>query len=102
DQHPETDLLGSWCVFKDFKTGSSYAYKPPGRHESITKQMYFRNTFIPSTVMWRASGNTNARIFSDRFPHAEDYAFFYEILNTGRCAIIPEKLVTCEIDQASI
>lgn len=102
NRFPGIDLLGSWCVFKNFKSGNSFRYQPPGSHERIIKQMHFRNAFIPSTVMWRASAKNNSLLFSEKFPHAEDYAFFYTIINNGRAAVIPKKLVTCEIDYGSI
>ena len=44
----------------------------------------------------------NATEYPDLFPYAEDYAFFYEILNRGKGAVIQKKLVTCEINHAGI
>lgn len=102
EQHPETDLVGTWCVFKNHATGSSYRFSSPAGHKRIMRQMYFRNVFIHPTVMWRAFVMHNATEYPDSFPHAEDYAFFYEILNRGRGAVIPKKLVTCEINHAGI
>ncbi|MES1159976.1 MAG: glycosyltransferase [Bacteroidota bacterium] len=102
DQHPDIDLVGSWCVFKDFSTGFSYRYITPTEHEKITRGMYFRNIFIHPTVMWRVGVAGKAGIYPEIFPHAEDYGFFYEILNSGKGAILPEYLVTCEINPKGI
>lgn len=53
-QHPDIDLVGSWCVFTNFQTGLSYRYITPTVHEKIARGMYFRNLFIHPTVMWKA------------------------------------------------
>jgi glycosyltransferase involved in cell wall biosynthesis len=102
DQHTDIDLVGSWCTFKDFSTGSSYRYITPTEHEKITRGMHFRNIFIHPTVMWRATVTQKAERYPEDFPYAEDYGFFYEILNNGKAAVIPEDLVTCEINPKGI
>src|ERR1700748_403577 len=60
--------------------------------------MHFRNLFIHPTVMWRRDERSKGEIYPSNFPHAEDYGFFYEIINKGHAAIIPEDLVICEIN----
>lgn len=101
EQHPDTGLIGSWCVFKDFDTGSSYVYKTPTRHAAIQRGMYFRNLFIHPTVMWR-SFITDKESYPYEFPHAEDYGLFFKIINTVNSAVIPEKLVTCKINKKGL
>lgn len=64
--------------------------------------MYFRNIFIHPTVMWRAAVAGKAGGYPENFPHAEDYGFFYEIINKGKGAVIPEDLVICEINPKGI
>jgi glycosyltransferase involved in cell wall biosynthesis len=97
-QHEDTDLVGSWCIFTNYITGLSYRYSTPTEHKDITRAMYFRNIFIHPTVMWRAEVVNKAGIYPETFPHAEDYGFFYEIINKGKGAVIPEDLVICEIN----
>jgi glycosyltransferase involved in cell wall biosynthesis len=97
-QHADTDLVGSWCIFTNYTTGLSYRYSTPTEHKDITRGMYFRNIFIHPTVMWRAGVTEKAGIYPETFPHAEDYGFFYEIINKGKGAVIPEDLVICEIN----
>jgi glycosyltransferase involved in cell wall biosynthesis len=97
-QHPDIDLVGSWCIFRDFSTGASYRYITPTGYKKIIRGMYFRNIFIHPTVMWRIGVTRKAGIYPENFPHAEDYGFFYEIISRGKAAIIPEELVICEIN----
>jgi glycosyltransferase involved in cell wall biosynthesis len=101
-QHPDIDMLGSWCVFKDYSSGLTFGYRTPTEHEKIVRGMYFRNIFRHSTVMWRAGLTKKVGIYPDTFPHAEDYGFFYEILNKGKAAVIAKDLVICDIDPNSI
>jgi glycosyltransferase involved in cell wall biosynthesis len=101
-QHPQIDLVGSWCIFKNFSTGLSYQYSTPTNHKKITSGMHFRNMFIHPTVMWRKDAMQKTAAYPEQFPHAEDYGFFYSILNKGKCAVIAENLVTCEINTQGI
>jgi len=98
DEHPDIDLVGSWCIFKNFATGTSYRYITPTGYKKILRSMHFRNIFIHPTVMWRADVTRKVGVYPEDFPHAEDYGFFYEIISRGEAAIIPEDLVICEIN----
>lgn len=98
EQHEGVDLVGSWCIFKDFSSGVSYRYITPTRHKNILRSMHFRNIFIHPTVMWRADITRKAGVYPENFPHAEDYGFFYEIISKSEAAIIPADLVICEIN----
>jgi glycosyltransferase involved in cell wall biosynthesis len=97
EKHPTIGLVGSWCVFKDTDTGSSYLYKTPTRHQEIRRGMHFRNLFIHPTVMWRAE-QMDKEMYPFEFPHAEDYGLFYKIIQTANSAVLPEILVTCRIN----
>jgi len=101
-EHQDIDLVGSWCIFANFSSGASYRYITPTGHEKIAREMHFRNIFIHPTVMWRRSVIDKVGIYPEIFPHAEDYGFFYEIINKGKAAVIPENLVTCEINPRGI
>ena len=98
DGHPDIDLVGSWCLFKDFSTGLAYRYKTPTEHARIVRGMYFKNMFIHPTVIWRATVQETTDHYPENFPHAEDYGFFYEIISKGKAAVIPEDLVIAEIN----
>jgi glycosyltransferase involved in cell wall biosynthesis len=102
DEHPEVDLVGSWCIFHDPETEQEYTYKTPTEHDAIQKGMYFRNIFIHPTVMWRSSALTRTGAYPSTFPHAEDYGFFQALLRSGKGAVIPLPLVTCELHPRGI
>lgn len=102
DRHPDIDLLGTRCIFKDFLSGDSYKYLAPPDHDEIMRQMHFKNVFIHPTVMWRASVTRRLPAYPDTYPHAEDYAYFFEMLQQGKAAILPEYLVISEINPKGI
>lgn len=99
--NPQVQLLGSWCYFKNFTTGESYKYRTPVADEEIQRKMYFKNVFIHPTVMWRFNNKVPVYYPYD-FPHAEDYGIFFELLKHGAGAVIPEFMVTCEINEKGI
>ena len=82
-KNPTIDLVGSWCYFKDTETGLAYKYITPTAHRLIKRSMYFRNVFVHPTVMWRA-GNLRTFRYPEKYPHAEDYGLFYDILSKKR------------------
>ena len=101
ESHPDTDLLGSWCYFKNEVTGEAYKYVTPTQHKSIKHSMYFRNVFIHPTVMWRVSAMEAFR-YPENYPHAEDYGLFYDMVSKKRATIMGEFLVNCEINPEGI
>ncbi|MEO5592928.1 MAG: glycosyltransferase [Chitinophagaceae bacterium] len=101
EDNPHIDLLGTWCYFKDIRTGYTYQYITPTEHKLIERSMYFRNVFVHPTVMWRVSALHTYR-YPYNYPHAEDYGLFYDIISKKRTAIIDEFLVTCEINKKGI
>lgn len=101
-QHPTVNLVGSWCIFRDYTTNVAFRYVTPTDHNHISRSMHFRNLFIHPTVMWRCEAMKEVARYPDNYPDAEDYGFFYQLLKKGECAIIPEYLVTCEINHKGI
>jgi glycosyltransferase involved in cell wall biosynthesis len=100
--NPNINLLGSWCIFRDYSTNVAFRYITPTRHKKITRSMHFRNIFIHPTVMWRTEALKGSDLYPENYPDAEDYGFFYQLIEKGECAIIPEYLVTCEINHKGI
>jgi len=100
--HPEIDLLGTWVRFTEKDGNFSYLYKAPVGQKAILRGMHFRNLFIHPSVMWRASTLTKVSRYPSDLPHAEDYGFFFLLLEQGKAAILPETLVTCELNANGI
>ncbi len=101
-KHPDIGLLGSWCVFEDRSKSFRYQYKTPTRHSQIKRAMHFRNVFIHPTVIFEASLSKKVGFYPTNFVHAEDYAFFYQLIEITGSHILDELLVVCEINDKGI
>jgi glycosyltransferase involved in cell wall biosynthesis len=102
NNHSDTGLLGSWCVFENKDSSFKYRYKAPTEHEPIKRAMHFRNVFIHPTVIFKTDLLEKIGYYPYDFDHAEDYAFFWELLKITRSHILNEFLVTCEINEQGI
>ncbi len=100
--HPETGLLGSWCIFQQQQSLNSYTHTTPLEHEAIWKAMHTRNVFIHPTVIFRTELLRSAGFYPYNYPYAEDYALFWLMLKKTRVAILNEFLVTCSINAKGI
>jgi glycosyltransferase involved in cell wall biosynthesis len=100
--HTEVGLLGSWCTFREEGSGRSYTYTTPLQHAAIIKAMHLRNVFIHPAVMFRTALLKDTGLYPYNFPHAEDYAFFWKLLQVTQGAILSEILMCCEIRQSGI
>ena len=102
DAHPETGLTGSWCRIVDTGTSFSYSYKAPVQHDAIKKAMYFRNVFMHATVMFRTSLLNKAGYYPTNFEYAEDYAFFWKMMNISQVFIFDQVFVICELNKGGL
>ena len=102
DRDDEVLICGTWCKLVDEATSFFYSYKGPFAHEEIKRAMYARNVFMHATVMFRVSAMKDVGYYPTNFEYAEDYAFFWKLLNAGRGTIINEYLVTCELNKSGI
>lgn len=102
NKHAEVGLLGTWCRFKDDHSSLMYDYTTPVAHKQIEKTMHLRNVFIHPTVMFRSVLVKQGVFYPEAYPHAEDYAFFWRLLQITRGAILPRFLVTCAITRTGI
>ena len=99
--NPDIHLVGSWCYFKNPQSGEAFKYITPTVHKYIKRSMNFRNVFIHPTVMWRVSA-LNKLFYPEKYPFAEDYGLFYDIITKVESAIINQFLVTCELNHTGI
>jgi len=102
DANPDTGLAGSWCKIVDEEILFSYSYKSPKQHEEIKRAMYFRNVFMHATVMFRTSLLKRAGYYPAGFEYAEDYAFFWKLINISQAFVFDKFLVICELNKSGI
>lgn len=102
NEHPKVGILGTWCRFKEEGSNITYDYTTPETNNDIKKAMPLRNVFIHPTVMLRTAWVKGGETYPETFPHAEDYAFFWRLLQLTEGAILPQFLVTCAITRTGI
>lgn len=102
DNNPEIGLLGSWCKFINSNDRRSYLYRTKVDHKDILKEMHFKCSFIHPTVMFRKEVLNTVSSYPAGYPHAEDYAFFWEIMKHYRSAILSSALVHVDISDKGI
>lgn len=100
--HPEISLLGSWCRFENSQTKEGYDYISKTAHEDIIKEMHLKCSFIHPTVMFRNKILDIIGNYPTGFPHAEDYAYFWQILKKCKVAILPEFLTRIDYSSNNI
>ena len=93
DNHKEIALLASWARFENLNSSKGYDYITKTTHQEIVKEMHRKCSFIHPTVMFRKGVLDTIGLYPLAYPHAEDYAFFWKILKSNKCAVIPEKMV---------
>lgn len=100
--HIRVGLLGSWCTFTQQQHNIRYTYTTPLRHAAIIKAMHLRNVFIHPGVMFRTALLNEAGLYPYDFPHAEDYAFFWKLLQRAEGAVLGEPLTHCVLTENGI
>ena len=102
DANHSVGLLGSWCLFVDEITSERFTYKSRGSHEVISRDMYLKNVFMHATVMFRTDLAKKAGNYPLQFELAEDYAFFWRLMQLSRTAILEKVLVVCRLNRGGI
>ncbi|MEJ7912780.1 MAG: glycosyltransferase [Chitinophagaceae bacterium] len=103
DAHPQTGLLGSWCLFRNPQSKKdAFIYRAPATNRGIRRAMHLRNVFLHPSVMFRTELLHSVGFYSDQYLYAEDYALFWAMLGQSEGAVLPEVLVTCALEPGGI
>jgi glycosyltransferase involved in cell wall biosynthesis len=102
DGHPEVVLLGGAAAFVDQSGHTLFVRSMPTEHGDIAKFMRFNNAFMHPTVVLRTRVIDDVGDYPLGYPAAEDYAFFWTIMEVGRVANLPDVLIDYEVDPDGI
>lgn len=100
--HPNVLLLGAAARFVDTDGTTLFVRQMPTEQREIVAFMWKNNAFMHPSVMFRASVVGTVGHYPTRFPAAEDYAYFWAIMEAGGVANLPEVLIEYEVDPGSI
>ncbi|KAA1244328.1 glycosyltransferase [Aquimarina sp. RZ0] len=101
DSNPEVKLLGSWVNIMD-KGKLLYVLKHPTSYDEIKKKMYLNTMFVHPSVVFQTSIIEDIGYYPINYKAAEDYAYFFNIINEFKSENFPEPLLDYIIDENSI
>lgn len=99
---PSISLVGSNVNFVDTNGAHLYTVKVPEKDEFIRKKMYVNAMHIHPSIMFRNSIFPKINLYPTAYQAAEDYAFFFNVMNSFKVANINKVLVQCEINPKGI
>jgi len=98
----EVVLVGSDVNFIDKQGKVLYNLKTPKNDTEIKKKMYINAMHIHPTIMFRNKILKSIGLYPVDFKAAEDFAFFFKIIQKYKVANINSNLVDCELNPNGI
>ncbi|WP_417876047.1 glycosyltransferase [Winogradskyella sediminis] len=102
ETNKDTYLLGTWVNVINADKELSYVLKHPISYNEIKKKMFTNSMFVHPSVVFRKSILKNVGYYPTNYKAAEDYAFFFRIVNNYKSENLPEALLNYVIDDKSI
>mgnify|MGYP001317922753 CR=1 FL=1 len=102
DENDKISLVGSNVKFFDTNEIYLYTLKVPKNDKLIRKKMFINAMHIHPTIMFRTSILETTGFYPVEFKAAEDYAFFFNVINSFQVANIDRVLVHCEVNPRGI
>ena len=102
EDNKDVGLAGTNVLFFNKGNEKAFRFKSPENHDKIRNWMNVYCCFIHPSVMFRIEVLKDIRFYPSGYDHAEDYAFFHEILKKYRGANLQEYLTLSEINTHGI
>lgn len=100
--HSDIALVGTNVNFIDQNGHILYNLKMPSDDKRIRKMMYLNAMHIHPTIMFRSEILNTTGLYPTNYKAAEDYAFFFKVLDHYKLANIDKVLVQCESNSKGI
>ncbi len=101
-ENKETKLLGTWARVIDTNGKFLYHLKHPTEYNKIKKKMFINSMFIHPSVMFSSDILKKTNLYPTNYKAAEDYAFFFKVINEFKSENYPEILMDYTISEESI
>lgn len=102
DRHPSVAVVGSWVDFTDTEGKLLYTLKPPGEPKQVAWRMRLSCSITHPTCMFRSAVLREVGFYSEDYPFAEDYDYFYRLTTQFEGANIEDVLVISEENPTGI
>ena len=96
-------LVGTWARVLDQEGNFMFYIKHPTNHNNIKRNMYLNSMFVNPTVLFKTSVLRTVPAYPLKYKDAaQDYAFFFKVIQHFECANMPEVMLDYVIDKNSI
>lgn len=102
EKNKEIALVGSNAIAVDLNGNELYKTIFPEKQERIKRKMYLNAMFLHPCVMFRTKILQEIGLYPTEYTAAEDYAFFFNIINKYKTHNLQKYLVKYEINQHGI
>ncbi|MDA9356898.1 glycosyltransferase [Flavobacteriaceae bacterium] len=102
-KNQDVKLLGTWARVVDENQKFVYNLKHPTKYNSIKKNMYLNSMFVHPTVVFRTDILSETGKYPFKYSRAaQDYAFFFTIINLYKAENYPEILLDYVMSSTSV
>lgn len=102
DANLDVYMLGTWAKMVDEQGNFLYNMKHPVSYKNIKKRMFLNNMFVHPTVVFRMEVLKKIGYYPTNYKSAEDFAYFFNIVEQLKVENYPEILLDYVIDSNSI
>ena len=102
EKHPTIYLLGSWANIVTETYDYIYTLKHPCLYHEIKRKMYYNNCFVHPSVVFRSKVLETVGFYPEDRKYAEDFAYFFKIVEKHKVENLPEPLIDYVIAENSI
>ena len=102
EKNPTIHLVGSAVSMVDLEGRERFSIFYPTQSAEIRKKMYVNNMFCHPAVMFRLSILKNIGVYTIQYRFAEDYAYFFNIVDVFETSNIDSILLVCQINPKGI
>lgn len=101
-QHQDVMLVGSSVNFETANGKLQFVFHAPQNQLQISHKMCYSAAIMHPTCMFRATAFKNAGLYSDAYPHAEDYELFFRLMSKYEIRNLPDTLVSASYNADGI
>lgn len=102
DNNPSIYLVGSNATAIDIKGNFLFEVNFPEKYKDIKNKMFVNSMHLHPCVMFRTKILDTIGFYPTNYKAAEDYAYFFKIVNMYETYNIPKSLIRFQIDEIGI
>lgn len=102
ENNRDIDFMGSNVRFVDTQRRHLFDLKLPESNDVISKKMYFNAMFIHPSIFFKKEILEKTGLYPTGKKSAEDYAFFFKVIQNCKVANIQQTLVECVMNPNGI